>query len=64
MLQYEHGNHGAYGLDAIDYTTRITQFFDHYLKGVAPPMWMTHGIRASRKGIDTGYELDYSGMKP
>lgn len=47
--------------DAIDYTIRLTQFFDHYLKGNLPPIWMTQGIRAAMKGIETGYALDPSG---
>lgn len=27
-----------------DYTTRLQQFFDYYLKGAAKPDWMDHGI--------------------
>lgn len=64
MLQYDNGNHGALGMDAVDYTKRINQFFDHYLKGEPPPRWMTNGIRAARKGIDKGFELDYSENQP
>ena len=64
MLQYDEGNHGVGGKDAVDYTIRITEFFDHYLKGARPPLWMTRGIRASRKGVDSGYELDESGRQP
>ncbi len=33
MLQYDEGGHGVHGKDAIDLTIRMTQFFDHYLKG-------------------------------
>jgi hypothetical protein len=40
------------------------QFFDHYLKGAPPPKWMTEGVPASSKGIDTGLELDTSGREP
>jgi len=58
MLQYDKGTHSVDGNDAIDYTIRMTQFFDHYLMGCAAPKWMTEGIPASRKGIDLGYELD------
>jgi len=58
MLQYDNGNHGVWGRDCEDYTVRITQFFDHYLKGTPPPVWMTKGIPAKLKGIDDGLELD------
>ena len=27
-----------------DYTVRMQQFFDHYLKGTAKPAWMEKGI--------------------
>jgi len=58
MLQYDRGAHFVEDRDAIDYTIRMTQFFDHFLKGHAAPRWMTEGILARRKGLDKGYELD------
>ncbi|MEP7374553.1 MAG: prolyl oligopeptidase family serine peptidase [Chitinophagaceae bacterium] len=61
MLQYDSGDHGVYEEDAEDYTIRLTQFFDHYLKGAAARKWMTQGIPAKLKGIETGYDLDPSG---
>lgn len=65
LLQYDEGNHGVWlQKDVEDYTIRITQFFDHYLKGAPPPMWMTRGIPAKLKGLTTGYELDTSGAQP
>jgi len=64
LLQYDEGEHVVSGKDAMDYTIRLTQFFDHYLKGAPPPKWMTVGVPASRKGIDTGLELDLSGKEP
>lgn len=64
MLQYDHGSHVVNGKDAWDYQTRMRQFFDHYLKGAPPPKWMTEGVPARMKGIDTGLELDTSGKKP
>jgi hypothetical protein len=45
----------------MDFTRRITQFFNHYLKGAPPPKWMTQGRPASLKGIDDRFELDYEG---
>jgi dipeptidyl aminopeptidase/acylaminoacyl peptidase len=62
MLQYDKGGHGVRGTkDQMDFTTRMTQFFEHYLKGAPAPKWMTEGIPATRKGIVTGYELDPAG---
>ena len=39
------GNDGAK-----DFTIRMKQFFDYYLKGALPPVWMTKGVPASQKG--------------
>ncbi len=64
LLQYNGAGHVLYGTDMIDYTIRMKQFFDHYLKDAPPPIWMTEGIPAKYKGIKTGYELDLSGKKP
>lgn len=58
MLQYDNMGHNPVGKAAMDYNIRVTQFFDHYLKGSPPPRWMTEGIPASRKGLDSGFELD------
>ena len=40
-----------------DFNIRLAQFFDHYLKGAAKPMWMHRGVPAIEKGINQGYEL-------
>jgi dipeptidyl aminopeptidase/acylaminoacyl peptidase len=64
MLQYDEGNHGVFGENARDLTTRVTQFFNFYLKGTPPPRWMSNGIRAMNKGVDTGLELDDTGKLP
>ncbi len=61
MLQYDDGEHGVSGRDAIDYTKRLTQFFDHYLKSNPPPAWMTQGRPANLKGVDDRFELDLEG---
>jgi len=63
MLQYDQENHslGINSAAAKDYTIRLTQFFDHYLKGQPPPEWMTRGIPDSLKGIKSGYDLDPDG---
>jgi hypothetical protein len=55
MLQYDKEGHSVRGKAArIDYTIRMAQCFDHYLKGYPAPVWMTKGIPAKLKG----YELD------
>jgi dipeptidyl aminopeptidase/acylaminoacyl peptidase len=65
LLQYDHDGHALTNdEDALDHTIRLTQFFDHYLKGLPPPKWMTEGIPARLKGIETGYGLDTSGKQP
>jgi dienelactone hydrolase len=64
LLQYENATHILSGNDAKDYTIRMKQFFDYYLKGALPPVWMTRGISAKLKGIDDGLEYDTSGAKP
>jgi hypothetical protein len=33
-----------------DFQLRMKQFFDHYLKGAPAPLWMTDGVRKSRRG--------------
>lgn len=57
MLQYDNGGHNVGGKDAVDYTIRLTQFFDHYLKGAPEPVWMSRGIPYRLKGIDDGLEM-------
>ncbi|MFH0990352.1 MAG: prolyl oligopeptidase family serine peptidase [bacterium] len=41
-----------------DLSIRLSQFFDHYLKGEPAPVWMTKGLPAIEKGKTRGYELD------
>jgi dipeptidyl aminopeptidase/acylaminoacyl peptidase len=65
MLQYDGEGHGLGDERNVkDYTIRLTQFFDHYLKDAPPPKWMSEGIPASMKGIDDGLSLDTSGKQP
>jgi len=59
MLQYDEGSHSVgRGEGAEDYSIRMFQFFNHYLKGMPAPKWMTRGIPAKLKGVDDGLELD------
>ncbi|MDJ0646870.1 MAG: prolyl oligopeptidase family serine peptidase [Flavobacteriaceae bacterium] len=40
-----------------DFNIRLSQFFDHYLKGAPKPIWMDRGVPAIEKGINQGLEL-------
>jgi hypothetical protein len=65
LLEYDNGNHELVDDKAAgDLTVRVTQFFDHYLKGTLPPVWMTQGVPARLKGSEDGLELDSSGQTP
>lgn len=45
MLEYKGENHGlSKPEDMKDYTIRMREFFDHYLKGAPAPKWMEDGI--------------------
>ncbi|MFV0484562.1 MAG: alpha/beta hydrolase family protein [Bacteroidales bacterium] len=41
-----------------DLSIRLSQFFDHYLKGAPAPLWMTEGIPAIEKGKTLKYKLE------
>jgi dienelactone hydrolase len=65
MLQYDNGDHQVSDLtDKKDLSLRMVQFFNYYLKGEPPPRWMVVGIPASKKGTDSGLEIDNTGAKP
>ncbi|WP_449435445.1 alpha/beta hydrolase family protein [Pedobacter steynii] len=65
FLQYMNAGHSiSKQNDRADFTIRLQQFFDHYLKGAAPPKWMTMGRPAKLKGIEERLELDTSGAMP
>ena len=58
MLQYDGENHSINSEKAArDFTIRMSQFFDHYLKGKQAPGWMTKGVPARLKGIDDGLDI-------
>lgn len=40
-----------------DLSIRMTQFFDHYLKGAPMPEWMAYGLPAKLKGRTLRYDL-------
>jgi len=58
MLTYNGAPHNlSRKADCKDLTIRMQQFFDHYLKGSPPPVWMEEGVPAVKKGKEMGYEL-------
>jgi len=58
MLQYDGEDHITYSSNPrLDYTVRLEQFFDHFLKGKPAPKWMTDGVPVYLKGIERGLEL-------
>jgi dienelactone hydrolase len=55
LLQYDKEQHGiVQQKNRTDYTIRMKQFFDHYLKGAAQPIWMKQGIPAALKDVEDG----------
>lgn len=58
LIEYDDAGHLVYGKNAEDLTIRVTQFFDHFLKGLPAPRWMTRGVPADQKGLDYGLDLD------
>ena len=58
MLNYNGEAHGLRRMaNRKDWTIRMQQFFDHYLKGDPMPVWMAEGVPAIRKGKTLGLEL-------
>ncbi|MEP7372304.1 MAG: prolyl oligopeptidase family serine peptidase [Chitinophagaceae bacterium] len=62
MLQYDGEAHVVSDEAAqLDLTFRVTEFFDHFLKDRPAPLWMTKGISADKKTVETGHSLDPAG---
>jgi len=58
LLQYNKESHNLGDrINAKDLSVRLSQFFDHYLKGAPMPVWMKTGVPATLKGIDWGLDL-------
>lgn len=58
MLQYDKGTHSLSDIESkYDYTIRVTQFFDHFLKNKPVPEWLKNGIPAAKKGVVDGLNL-------
>ena len=58
LLQYNGEDHNlTQRKNAKDLSVRLSQFFDHYLKGAPAPLWMSEGLPAVEKGKTLKYEL-------
>lgn len=58
MINYngmDHNLEEKYWANRVDLSTRMFGFFNHYLKGMPAPEWMTKGIPATDKGENLGY---------
>lgn len=59
LLQYNDEDHNlVQRRNRKDLSLRLSQFFDHYLKGAPAPRWLSEGVPAVSKGIDWGFEID------
>ena len=59
MMEYNGEAHGLIERrNRKDWSIRLSQFFDYYLKGEKPPRWMTEGVPATMKGLDWGLGTD------
>jgi dienelactone hydrolase len=65
LLEYDDANHGLTRPEQVkDFSLRMLQFFDHYLRDEPAPKWMIRGVRAKDASSDTGLDLDSSGVTP
>ncbi|MFN8430419.1 MAG: prolyl oligopeptidase family serine peptidase [Spirosomataceae bacterium] len=57
MINYNGEKHGlTQRKNRKDWTIRMAQFFDYYLKGQAAPQWMIKGVPATEKTLNYGLE--------
>jgi dipeptidyl aminopeptidase/acylaminoacyl peptidase len=57
MLQYNGEDHNLVERrNRKDLSVRLSQYFDHFLKGAPAPAWLEDGVPATMKGIDWGLE--------
>ena len=58
LLNYKGDRHFLYNKAAeIDWTIRLQQFFDYYLKDTPMPRWMKEGINVNERGVDQKYDF-------
>jgi len=58
LFNYNGEDHGLTKDDnKRDWSIRMQQFFDHYLKGAPAPVWLAKGVPATEKGKTLGLDL-------
>jgi dipeptidyl aminopeptidase/acylaminoacyl peptidase len=58
LLNYNGEPHGLRKQqNRVDWTVRMQQFFDYYLKDAPAPVWLAEGVPAVKKGKTLGLEL-------
>jgi len=61
LVNYNNAPHNLSRLaDKKDWSVRMMQFFDHYLKGSPAPEWMTLGVKAVDKQKSALYYWPYT----
>ena len=63
LLQYDNDGHDLNPEHAKDYTIRMQQFFDHYLKDAAAPHWMGANALNDKDNSDDDFALE-PGVEP
>ena len=59
MVNYKGEGHFVLKTEAQkDWTIRMMQFFDYYLKKTKEPRWMKEGIQLKDRGYDQKYDLE------
>jgi dipeptidyl aminopeptidase/acylaminoacyl peptidase len=58
MVNYNGEKHGlTQRKNRKDWSVRMSQFFDHYLKGQPAPVWMSKGVPAVEKTLNYGFKV-------
>ncbi len=58
LMEYDKEAHNLRTRPArVDWSIRMQQFFDHYMKDAPMPRWMSEGIPAREKGKELKYDL-------
>lgn len=65
MLWYPNEAHGVFEqTNQIDLCVRMSQFYNHYLKGAPTPKWMTDGLSVWDRSGNDGFTLMPAGNDP
>jgi len=59
LLNYNGEKHGlTQRKNRVDWTQRMLQFFDHFLKDASAPSWLSKGVPATQKTLNYGFTSD------